>query len=129
MLNKVFALILVGVGFLAFNHEVLALTLDTGLIEAGTEASYSNANTLESTVGLLIKVVIGLLGVVFLILTLFAGITWMTAAGDSKKVDSAKSTLGSAVIGLIICLSAFAITSFVINEIQATQQADVGAPL
>lgn len=120
---------LVGVGFLAFNHEVLALTLDTGLIEAGTEASYSNANTLESTVGLLIKVVIGLLGVVFLILTLFAGITWMTAAGDSKKVDSAKSTLGSAVIGLIICLSAFAITSFVINEIQATQQADVGAPL
>lgn len=129
MLNKVFALILVGVGFLAFNHEVLALTLDTGLIEAGTEASYSNTNTLESTVGLLIKVVIGLLGVVFLILTLFAGITWMTAAGDAKKVDSAKNTLGSAVIGLIICLSAFAITSFVINEIQATQQADAGAPL
>ncbi len=123
MLKRCIVTFLFITGFLSINRSVLALTLDTGLTDAGASATYkTDTVTIADTVGLLIKVVIGLLGIVFLVLTIYSGITWMTAAGDSKKVDSAKSTLGSAVIGLIICLSAYAITSFVIKEIQYTQQ-------
>lgn len=77
---------------------------------------------------MLIKVFVGLLGIVFLILTLYAGFLWMTAAGDAKKVDKAKSILTSSVIGLAICLSAYTITTFVIAQIQYTQQGTVQVP-
>lgn len=100
---------------------VHAITLDTGLTGAGGVATYNTTRSVEDTVGLLIKTFVGLLGIVFLVLTIYAGFMWMTAAGDSKKVDKAKSILVSAVIGLVICLSAYTITTFVIAQIQYTQ--------
>jgi len=110
-------------------HRAQALTLDTGLTAAGGVATYNTTRSVEDTVGLLIKVFVGLLGIVFLILTLYAGFLWMTAAGDAKKVDKAKSILTSSVIGLAICLSAYTITTFVIAQIQYTQQGTVQVPI
>jgi hypothetical protein len=51
-------------------------------------------------------------------LTLYAGWLWMTAAGDSKQTQKAKDILITAVVGLVILLSAYAISSFVIDNVQ-----------
>ena len=76
------------------------------------------ANSLPIVVGNLIRIALSVLGVIFLLLILYAGFNWMTAAGDEGKVETAKSTLTRAVIGLIIIISAYAITSFVIIRLQ-----------
>ena len=60
---------------------------------------------------------LGILGVIFTVLVIWAGLRWMLAAGDPKKVNSAKQMLISAIIGLGIILSSWAITYFVINSI------------
>jgi hypothetical protein len=44
---------------------------------------------------------------------LYAGYNWMTAAGDEQKVEKAKDTITRAIIGIIITVSAYAITYFI----------------
>jgi mannose/fructose/N-acetylgalactosamine-specific phosphotransferase system component IIC len=76
---------------------------------------------LEESLGMLISVLLGVLGIIFLVLVIWAGFLWMTAGGDDKKVGKAKGILVTAVIGLVILLSAYAISSFVLNQlIEAT---------
>ena len=69
--------------------------------------------TVADIIGLVVSIVLSLLGVVFLILTVYAGFSWMTAAGEEERVTKAKETLTRAVIGLIITLGSYAIWAFV----------------
>ncbi len=55
----------------------------------------------------------GLLGVIFTVMTIYAGFLWMTAGGNEENVTKAKKLLYQAVIGLAILLSAYSITIFV----------------
>jgi multisubunit Na+/H+ antiporter MnhB subunit len=57
------------------------------------------------------------LGVVCIIVIIVGGIGYMTSSGDAGKVKKAKDTILYGVIGLIICVLAFAITNFVISAI------------
>lgn len=61
----------------------------------------------------IIMVALSFLAIIFLILVISAGYKWMTAAGNEDKIKSAKSQLSHAIIGLIIVLSALAITKFI----------------
>lgn len=70
-------------------------------------------NFLATKVGSLIGLVLSFIGVLFLLLMIFAGLSWMTAQGNSEKVTKAKDLMINAIIGLIIVLAAYAITAFV----------------
>lgn len=72
---------------------------------------------LESTIGNIINVVLGFLGIVAVVIVLLGGFKWMTAGGNDEKVAEAKKLLVAGVIGLAIILSAYAITSFVISSL------------
>lgn len=96
---------------------VADLDLSTSLGTVNDETGLSEAG-LEETIGTLINIGLSLLGIVFLLLTLYAGWLWMTAAGDSKQTQKAKDILITAVVGLVILLSAYAISSFVIGNVQ-----------
>lgn len=77
------------------------------------------SNDLPTTLGTLISVFLGLLGIVFLLLTLYAGWLWMTSQGDEKATGKARSILTTAVVGLVILLSAYAISNFVITQLNS----------
>lgn len=68
-------------------------------------------------IGSLIGVALSFLGVILLVLMIYAGFLWMTAQGDPKQVTKAKDILKNATIGLIITVSAYAISSEVIQQI------------
>ncbi|MFH1565463.1 MAG: hypothetical protein ABIC82_06550 [bacterium] len=65
--------------------------------------------------GQIIGAVLSLLGIIFLILMIYGGFTWMTARGDDQKTASAKDTMINATIGAIVVFSAYAISSYVIT--------------
>jgi hypothetical protein len=65
----------------------------------------------------IIRIVLGLLGVIAVILIMYGGYIWMTSAGDQVKVDNAKNILRNAVIGLLIILSAFALATYILNRL------------
>jgi len=90
------------------------LLKETGLNETlggGEEAD------IVDFIGQAMTYILGFLGVVFVILTIWAGAQWMTAGGEEEKVKKAKQTLRNSIIGVIIIICSYAITSFVFNII------------
>ena len=61
----------------------------------------------------ILKLVLGLLGTIFVILVVYGGILWMTAGGNEEQLKKAQGVIKNAVIGLTIVLGAYAITWFV----------------
>lgn len=82
---------------------------------AGANAGYDKPTDPRETVANIIKVVLGLIGTIFLSLTIYAGFLWMTAGGNDDQISKAKAYIYQAVIGLMIVLGAYAITAFAIK--------------
>ena len=76
--------------------------------------------TLATTIGVVIKVALSLIGVVFIILMVYAGYNWMTASGDEEKVRKAKDTIWRAVIGLVITIGSYAIWAWIYKYLLTT---------
>lgn len=91
-------------------------TISEGLDTAAGE-SYSTELTLTVFIGNMIRTLLAATGIIFLIITVYAGILYMTAQGDESKVKKGKSMLTSAVIGLIIVVGAYAITRYVVDAL------------
>lgn len=72
---------------------------------------------IRTTIAQVIKVAMGLLGIVAVVIILIGGFKWMTAGGNTDQVDEAKKWIFSGVIGLAIILSAYALTSFIITSL------------
>lgn len=89
--------------------------------EGGGYSAYNkDTNSIPAIVGKGITAVLGLLGVIFLVLMVYGGYLWMTDAGNSEQVEKAKKIIAAAVIGLIIVISSYAISYFVINSLQGS---------
>ncbi len=98
------------------------LVLPAGVFAQDSAADVATAaglgdQSILTTIGTVIAVILGLVGVIFLLLLVYSGFVWMTAGGDEDKIKKAKRTLINATIGIIITFSAYAIASFVLNAI------------
>ena len=106
-------------------HFAFAQTEDTDLSEyfgGTTGTTFASTAGLGSgdlvvTVASIINVILGFLGVVAVVIILFGGFKWMIAGGAKDKVDEARKWIFSGITGLVIILSAYAIASFVIDQI------------
>jgi len=76
-------------------------------------AGVTDRSDLGEIVGLVISSALTLVGIIFLLLMVYAGYLWMTARGESDQVDKARKIIIAALIGLVIVSSAYAITIFV----------------
>ena len=105
--------------------NVLADTDNT--INGGLDALSSGAidlpssNTdLKQVIGQVIQIFLGFLGVIAVVLIIYAGFMWMTAGGDTAKVDKARKYIINAIIGIVIILGAYIITSYVLTQVGET---------
>ena len=89
---------------------------DFGLESVG-ETLILGQQDIRLTIAKIIRGVLGFLGIIALVLGLYAGYTIMTSGGDEQKVATGKKILINAIIGLAIVLSAFAITEFLIRKL------------
>ena len=118
-MKKFFAVFLVFFVCLAVRQAVSAATapaINELTSKVGGQAGY-NTNVDEYEIsrimGRVVQGAMVLLGMIFLVLTIYAGFLWMTAGGNEESVTKAQSILKAAVIGLIIVLSSYGITVFV----------------
>jgi len=88
-----------------------------GLQAVGTAAGIGGSSDLFTIIGRIINVALGFVGILLLGLLLYAGYLWMTSGGDAAKVEQAKLYIRNAIIGLIIIVSSFAITSFILAQL------------
>lgn len=105
-----------GIALLATSHPVYAQLSE--LQQAANEAYGSPKPTPIPTVaGNIINILLAIGGIIFLLLVVYAGYQYLTAAGDEKKVTTAKQTLANGVIGLILIIAAYSISSFVLEAL------------
>jgi len=83
---------------------------------AQVAANNDNRDFLSTRAGVYIGLVLSFVGVLFLGLMIYAGILWMTAAGNDQQITKAKNLLVNATIGIIIVFAAYAITVFLGNR-------------
>ena len=81
--------------------------VNCGNVEASTD--------LHGTVGAILNVVYGVIGTIALVMVVIGGVRYATSQGDPGRLKKAKDTILYGIIGLIIVLSAFAITYFVLD--------------
>lgn len=75
--------------------------------------------SLPDLIGTGINVALSLVGMIFLILMVYAGYLWMIAQGEEEKVATAKKIITACIIGLVVVLSAYAITYLVTSRLTA----------
>ncbi len=83
---------------------------------------YNTGQQLPETIGNIIKVIIGLIGLIALVIFIAGGFLWMTAGGDEDQIKKAKSLMKNAVIGIAIVVLAYAATSFIIGRLITVSQ-------
>src|SRR5688572_19598363 len=73
---------------------------------------------IRTTIARIISYFLGFLGIIAVCIMLYAGFLWMTAGGSEEKVSTAKKWMINGTIGLIIIMSAFAITQFIFRAVE-----------
>ena len=68
---------------------------------------------IPSLIGKVVGAGLSFIGIIFFILIIYGGFSWMTARGNEQEVTKAKELIYAAVIGLIIVLAAYAITAYI----------------
>jgi hypothetical protein len=115
------SLIVFSLAMLVAAGEVLASSAageigkQLGAAAGGSGAALGRPIDPRFMAALIIQVVLSIIGIVLIGLVVYSGFMWMTAGGNSEQVDTAKTTLRNAVIGLIIVISAYSITIFISN--------------
>ena len=90
---------------------------DDELSEVAAALDADATNDLPTIIGNLIAVLLSVLGIIFVVLVVYAGFLYLTAAGDDEKVKKAKKLLTQSIIGLVIIIAAYAIASYVIDAL------------
>ncbi len=68
---------------------------------------------LEPVFGSVIRLVIGFAGIVFFIMFIVGGFSYLTAGGNPQAVEGAKKTLTYAIMGLVFIVLAYLILTLI----------------
>lgn len=76
-----------------------------------------SSQDIKDTIANIVRIILGFLGIVTIIIILYGGFIWMSSFGEEDKIDQAKKLISAGVIGLVIVLAAYALSSFVISSL------------
>ena len=93
------------------------ITADLNTIGGVAYDEGEDSVTLPERIGAVINVVLGILGVILVIIIVYAGFLWMTARGNDEQVQKAKKIIREAITAIIIILLARIITEFILTAI------------
>ena len=94
-----------------------------GIISEGVQSFGKSVYGLETPqspqilAALIIQTLLGLLGIISVAMILYAGYLYLTSQGQEPVLKKAKGILTTAIIGIVIILSAYAIASFITTQI------------
>ncbi len=91
--------------------------LNTTVPAAGLPTTADPEKQLNTIIGSIINIILGITGVVFMSIIVAAGDLWMTADGNEEKITKARGLLFNGAVGLLIAFSAYMSAHFFINAV------------
>lgn len=103
----------------SFGIAQFSLAQNFGLEQSAGKANYdvSGKTNLYTLITTIVQGVLAALAIVFFVFITYAGILWMKARGNEASVTEAKDMIFSATIGLIIIMSAYGLTTYILGKL------------
>ncbi len=104
-------------------YVYITLFVDVSVVHAQTafeqfgDASNLPQQSITVIIARVIRVFLGIIGIILTIMIIYAGYLYMTAQGMPEPMDKAKRILKQSVIGVIIILLSFSFTSWLIGRL------------
>ncbi len=86
-------------------------------LEVVIPATGITEGNLDNQAATVVKGILVSMALVFFGLMVYSGIVWMTARGEEDRITKARETIIAATIGLIIVISAYAVTNLVVDKV------------
>lgn len=119
-MKKFFVSILLGLSlFVPFQARAIDLggsLVNNAAVQAGYDKN-TNEQSFAELIGTVIKGLLSFIGVIFLVLMVYAGYLWMTAQGDESQIEKAQNIIKSSIIGMVVLVGAYTITAFIVPRI------------
>ncbi|MBU0625045.1 pilin [Patescibacteria group bacterium] len=93
---------------------------NTGFAATTRSAGLGGAGDIATIAGGIVRSLLGLVGVIFLLLVVYAGFLWTTAGGNQEQVGKAKKIIVAAVIGAVLVFGAYTIADFALTALTRT---------
>lgn len=87
----------------------------TGKIDSLLPGDMVKSDNISELVGNAISLLLGIIGSISLIIFLYSGIMWMTAAGNAKKVEDAEKAMIWAALGLFAIFISYVLVKYIIG--------------
>ena len=86
-------------------------------LDTGGDPGQNDRTTgdIRNTIRRFINVALGFLGIVTVVMIIYGGFSWLTAAGSDEKIDKGKKIILWAAIGAIVISIAWTISSYVLQ--------------
>ncbi len=94
---------------------------------AGSVSSGLGNTDLTVTILQIVKVLMFVVGIVAVVVIIYAGLQYILATGDQAKITKAKDTIIYAVVGLVVAILAYAIVNFVVGGVTGTASGGGGS--
>ena len=92
------------------NYDATEVYENTPLVSTGVRGP-------EALAQVIVRSVLSFVGVIFFLLMVYAGFTWIKARDNSADVDKAKDIIESALYGIIIVTAVYAISEFIFGQL------------
>jgi len=79
----------------------------------------SGATSPEALIGVIVKGVLGVVGAVALLMFIWGGFLWLTAAGSPERVKKGQQVIVWATLGLGVIFTSYALVRFVLQSLGA----------
>ena len=117
------ALVMTGLGVVS-SSPAYAANCDpkkgiSGALDKGCSHSEGQPEQLDGNQGVIttiINTMLFIVGLLAVIMIIYAGIRFVTAHGDEKQVESARQTIIYSVVGLIVAILAYALVNWVFSQ-------------
>ncbi|MEZ7821389.1 MAG: hypothetical protein QMB51_03725 [Patescibacteria group bacterium] len=93
-----------------------AMAFNYGLDSVKSE--YFGSADVPTVISNVIQIIMGLSATVMLVMILYAGLSYLLSRGDSAKTKKALGLIKTSVIGIIIIVTAYSLSQFIINNIK-----------
>jgi hypothetical protein len=111
-----FSLIALSLMVLPMAVSAASSTMEDFGVSSTSDLKLSTKDPVAVATGL-INTAMSFLGLIAVVIFLVGGFKWMTAMGNEENVKKAKELMVAGIIGLVIILSAWGITTFVLGKL------------
>jgi heme/copper-type cytochrome/quinol oxidase subunit 2 len=113
--SLIIILIVLGLSILTLSAKAEGVASEiVGQMNVGaSSAQLGSQASLQMTVIGVINIILSVVGIVFVALLVFGGFKYFNSQGQEEKAKEGMSVITAAIIGLVIILLSYSITSFV----------------